>query len=204
MTPILELVAGKRLLYRQLTGTTEAQCVGIARATKGDLTLPRKILRNLAENFIWSDCCKTQVGKVFLNQVRALLQRVHEAVQQGFDCLIGPRLRIRPLTSTPPAVRRRHASAGGRALFPSQPQTTPKSTRISSLAPVPIRTFTLNRYVSTFTVSDDLEHQRKIVRLHCVVRHFQCVEWISLSLAYAHAPRQSQECVQPVEIQISH
>jgi hypothetical protein len=35
---ILKLVTGKRLLYRSLTGTTEAQSVGIARATKGDVT----------------------------------------------------------------------------------------------------------------------------------------------------------------------
>ena len=31
-------VAGKRLLYRPLTGTTEVGSVGIARATKGDVT----------------------------------------------------------------------------------------------------------------------------------------------------------------------
>ena len=35
---VLKRVAGRRLLYRPLTGTTEAQSVGIARATKGDLT----------------------------------------------------------------------------------------------------------------------------------------------------------------------
>jgi DNA-binding transcriptional LysR family regulator len=35
--PIFKLVAGKRLLYRPLTGTTEAASVGIARATKGDV-----------------------------------------------------------------------------------------------------------------------------------------------------------------------
>src|SRR6266481_6174206 len=33
-----ELVAGKRLIYRPLTGTTEEGSVGIARATKGDVT----------------------------------------------------------------------------------------------------------------------------------------------------------------------
>src|SRR6266567_4633665 len=33
-----KLVAGKRLLYRPLTGTTEVGSVGIARATKGDVT----------------------------------------------------------------------------------------------------------------------------------------------------------------------
>ena len=38
VTTITKLVAGKRLLYRPLTGTTEAQSVGIARATKGDVT----------------------------------------------------------------------------------------------------------------------------------------------------------------------
>ena len=38
VTTIFKLVAGKRLLYRPLTGTTEAQSVGIARATKGDVT----------------------------------------------------------------------------------------------------------------------------------------------------------------------
>jgi len=35
---ILKLVSGKRLIYRPLTGTTETQSVGIARATKGDVT----------------------------------------------------------------------------------------------------------------------------------------------------------------------
>jgi DNA-binding transcriptional LysR family regulator len=37
-TTLLRLVAGKRLLFRPLTGTTEAQSIGIARATKGDVT----------------------------------------------------------------------------------------------------------------------------------------------------------------------
>jgi DNA-binding transcriptional LysR family regulator len=36
--PIFKLVAGKRLRHRPLTGTTEAGSVGIARATKGDVT----------------------------------------------------------------------------------------------------------------------------------------------------------------------
>jgi len=35
---ILKLISGKRLIYRPLTGTTETQSVGIARATKGDVT----------------------------------------------------------------------------------------------------------------------------------------------------------------------
>jgi DNA-binding transcriptional LysR family regulator len=38
VSSIFKLVAGKRLLYRPLDDVTEAQCVGIARATKGDLT----------------------------------------------------------------------------------------------------------------------------------------------------------------------
>lgn len=37
-SPNFKHVAGKRLLYRPLTGTTEATSVGIARATKGDMT----------------------------------------------------------------------------------------------------------------------------------------------------------------------
>ena len=37
-SPIFKIVTGKRLLYRPLTGTTEALSVGIARATKGDVT----------------------------------------------------------------------------------------------------------------------------------------------------------------------
>src|ERR1700733_5594431 len=36
--PVFKLVTGKRLLYRPLTGATEMLSVGIARATKGDLT----------------------------------------------------------------------------------------------------------------------------------------------------------------------
>ena len=38
VSTILKRVTGKRLLYRRLTGTTEAQSVGIGRATKGDVT----------------------------------------------------------------------------------------------------------------------------------------------------------------------
>ena len=37
-SPVLRHVTGKRLLYRPLTGTTEVMSVGIARATKGDVT----------------------------------------------------------------------------------------------------------------------------------------------------------------------
>src|SRR5262249_16008709 len=38
VTTIAKLAAGKRLVYRPLTGTTETQFVGIARATGGDVT----------------------------------------------------------------------------------------------------------------------------------------------------------------------
>ena len=38
VTANLKLMGGERLLYRPLTGTTETQFVGIARATKGDVT----------------------------------------------------------------------------------------------------------------------------------------------------------------------
>jgi DNA-binding transcriptional LysR family regulator len=37
-SPVLRHASGKRLLYRPLTGTTEMVSVGIARATKGDVT----------------------------------------------------------------------------------------------------------------------------------------------------------------------
>ena len=36
--PMLRLVAGKRLLLRPLTGTSEVAAVGVARATKGNVT----------------------------------------------------------------------------------------------------------------------------------------------------------------------
>jgi len=38
VTTIAKLAAGKRLVYRPLTGTMEAQAVGIARAAEGDVT----------------------------------------------------------------------------------------------------------------------------------------------------------------------
>ena len=37
-SPVLRHASGKRLIYRPLTGTTEVLSVGIARATKGDVT----------------------------------------------------------------------------------------------------------------------------------------------------------------------
>ena len=50
--PIVKLATAKRLLYRPLTGTTEGLSVGIARATKVDLTPAGQkfceILRNIS------------------------------------------------------------------------------------------------------------------------------------------------------------
>ena len=40
--PMLKLVAGKRLLYRPLTGTSAVAAVGVARATKGNVTPARE------------------------------------------------------------------------------------------------------------------------------------------------------------------
>lgn len=49
--PMLKFVAGKRLLYRPLTGTSEVAAVGVAGATKGNVTTcRRKILRSPAAN----------------------------------------------------------------------------------------------------------------------------------------------------------
>jgi DNA-binding transcriptional LysR family regulator len=56
VTTIAKLATGKRLLYRPLTGTTETQLVGIARATKGDVTPAGekfcKILRQISSEAI--------------------------------------------------------------------------------------------------------------------------------------------------------
>jgi DNA-binding transcriptional LysR family regulator len=52
-SPSFKLVAGKRLLYRTLTGTTEVGSVGIARAIRGDVTPAGEkfceILRNISD-----------------------------------------------------------------------------------------------------------------------------------------------------------
>ena len=65
-TTVLKHVAGKRLLYRPLTGTTEAQSVGIGRATKGDVTPAGEkfceILRKISHR---GYCGKTRTSKVF-------------------------------------------------------------------------------------------------------------------------------------------
>jgi hypothetical protein len=49
--PMLKLVAGKRLLYLPLTGTSEVAGVGVAGASKGQCDFRgRKILRSPAAN----------------------------------------------------------------------------------------------------------------------------------------------------------
>ena len=60
-TPVLELVTGKRQLYRPLTGATEVLAVGIATATKSDVTTAgQKFAKSCAEptrsfNHKWSE-----------------------------------------------------------------------------------------------------------------------------------------------------
>jgi LysR family transcriptional regulator, benzoate and cis,cis-muconate-responsive activator of ben and cat genes len=55
VTTIVKLAAGRRLVYRPLTGTTEIQLVGIARLSGGDVTPAGEkfceILRNLSRGF---------------------------------------------------------------------------------------------------------------------------------------------------------
>jgi hypothetical protein len=67
VTTIAKLAAGKRLLYRPLAGTTEMQFVGIARATKGDVTPAGEkfceILRQISSK---ADCSN---GKPFSKSV---------------------------------------------------------------------------------------------------------------------------------------
>jgi hypothetical protein len=56
-TPMFKLVAGKRLLYRPLTGTMEVGSVGITRVTKGDVTpAGEKFCEILRKIFRWRDC----------------------------------------------------------------------------------------------------------------------------------------------------
>ena len=66
---IFKLVAGKRLLYRPLTGTTEVASMGIARVSKGDVTPAGEefceILRKISK---WGKCVQTKAGEV-LNEL---------------------------------------------------------------------------------------------------------------------------------------
>jgi len=66
-SPSFELVAGKRLLYRTLTGTTEVGSVGIARAVKGEVT-------PAGERFCES-CAKSRMEQMRPNQSRQCLER---------------------------------------------------------------------------------------------------------------------------------
>ena len=63
---IFKLVAGKRLLYRPLTGTTEVASVGIARALKGDVTPAGEkfceILRKISDG---TSAAKPKPGRFF-------------------------------------------------------------------------------------------------------------------------------------------
>ena len=65
-SPIFKLVAGKRLLYRPITGTTESVSVGIARATKGDVTPAGEkfceILRKISDG---ATAAKAKPGRSF-------------------------------------------------------------------------------------------------------------------------------------------
>ena len=65
VSTILKRVAGKRLLYRPLTGTTEAQSVGIGRATKGDVTPAGEKFCEILRKISHGDSGKTKTGKVF-------------------------------------------------------------------------------------------------------------------------------------------
>jgi len=64
VTTVAKLAAGKRLVYRPLTGTTERQTVGIARAAKGDVTpagekfceILRKVSRGATKPVEHADC----------------------------------------------------------------------------------------------------------------------------------------------------
>jgi DNA-binding transcriptional LysR family regulator len=63
-TPVFKLVTGKRLLYRPLTGTTEVLSVGIARATKGDLTpAGEKFCEILRKTSVGATAAKSKQGK---------------------------------------------------------------------------------------------------------------------------------------------
>lgn len=55
VTANLKLMGGERLLYGPLTGTTEIQFVGIARATKADVaSAGEKFYEILRKTFTWS------------------------------------------------------------------------------------------------------------------------------------------------------
>ena len=70
------LVAGKRLLYRPLTGTTEVGSVGIARATKSDVTPAGEkfceILRRISQG---TTAAKPKSGSTIQSSAAQIIQR---------------------------------------------------------------------------------------------------------------------------------
>jgi DNA-binding transcriptional LysR family regulator len=63
--PVFKLVTGKRLLYRPVTGKTVPVPIGIARATKNDVTSAgEKLCEILRKDFERSDNGQSKAGKV--------------------------------------------------------------------------------------------------------------------------------------------
>ena len=62
VTTIVKLVAGKRLLYRPLTGTTQAQSVGIVRAAKGGRDTRRREICEILRKISYGGPIKTFVS----------------------------------------------------------------------------------------------------------------------------------------------
>jgi hypothetical protein len=60
----IPIAAGKRLLYRRITGTTESLFLGIARATKGDVTpVGEKFCEVLRKTLHGANTGKAKPGK---------------------------------------------------------------------------------------------------------------------------------------------
>ena len=80
-SPTLKLVAGKRLLYRPLTGTKEVGTVGTARAANGDVTLTGEkfceILRQKSIQVNESDRRSLRPEKQFARETRAVRHAPH-------------------------------------------------------------------------------------------------------------------------------
>jgi len=97
-SPSFKLVAGKRLLYRALTGTTEMGSVGIARATKGDVTpAGEKFCEILRKTSDGVGCGKTKAARVLLN-TKVVPQPLHQKSSAGFR-RISPRRVSRPFVA---------------------------------------------------------------------------------------------------------
>ena len=74
-SPVLKHVSGKRLLYRPLTGTTELMSVGIARATKGDVTPAGEKFCEILR--------KTSVQTTLAKPIHRSLNRSSDGTQHG-------------------------------------------------------------------------------------------------------------------------